>query len=82
MSRNVIGERLKIARTIAKISQKDLLARLEIKGIHLSESKMSLIESERYSVRDYELLAIAEALHVSILWLLGLDKDTGRSPEL
>ena len=82
MGRNIIGNRLKIARTIANISQKDLMARLDFKNIHFSDSKLSAIEAGKYPVKDYELVAIAEELHVSIVWLLGLDKDTGNVPKL
>lgn len=55
------------------VRQKDLLARLEINGLHLSDSAISKIESGNRSVNDFELVALADALNISVMWLLGKD---------
>lgn len=75
--KNLVGQRLRLARLMRKpvVRQKDLLARLEVKGLHLSYSAISKIESGSRSVSDFELLAFAEALNVSVLWLLGKDNQ-------
>lgn len=72
--RNLIGDRVREARlrTKPKITQKDLLARLEIRGIYLEKTTISKIESKTRSVTDIELVAIADSLNVSIKWLLGV----------
>ena len=75
MSKNIIGQRLKIARKNAdpKVTQVDLLARLEVRGLFLEKTTISKIESGTRPVTDIELMAIAEALRVSPHWLLGLE---------
>lgn len=72
--KNLIGNRVKLARTKMKpkITQADLLARLEVRGIYLERTSISKIELQQRPVLDYELVAIADALDVSVLWLLGL----------
>lgn len=71
--KNLIGERLKIARNKIKpkVTQLDLLARLEVRGILLEKTAISKIEAKTRPVTDIELVEIAGALGVSILWLLG-----------
>jgi len=71
--KNLIGEKVREARKISnpKISQIDLLARLAIRGVYMDCTSISKIESYRRPVSDIELVAIADALNVSILWLLG-----------
>lgn len=71
----MIGERLKQARhkSKPKITQIDLLARLAVRGIELEKTTISKIEAKTRPVTDIELVAIADALGVSVLWLLGLE---------
>jgi transcriptional regulator with XRE-family HTH domain len=71
--RNLIGDRVRQARLKVKpkITQTDLLARLATRGIELEDTTISKIEARTRPVTDIELVAIAEALSVSILWLLG-----------
>lgn len=71
-NRNLIGDRVRLARnnTNPKITQIDLLARLEVRGIVLEKTAISKIEAKTRPVTDVELVAIADALSVSILWLL------------
>jgi len=71
----LIGERLKQARhkSKPKITQIDLLARLAVRGIELEKTTISKIEAKTRPVTDIELVAIADALGVSVLWLLGLE---------
>ena len=75
MSKNIIGERMREARlkTKPKITQVDLLARLEIRGIFLAKTAISKIEAGKRPVSDKELIAIADALKVTPNWLLKLD---------
>lgn len=71
--RNLIGDRVKEARLKAKpkVTQTDLLARLATRGISLEKTTISKIEAKTRPVTDIELVAIADALKVDILWLLG-----------
>lgn len=71
--RNIIGKRVRQARhkSKPKVTQTDLLARLAVRGIELEKTTVSKIEAKTRPVTDIELVAIADALGVSILWLLG-----------
>lgn len=75
MMKNLIGGRVKEARhkKNPKITQTDLLARLAIQGVYMESTSISKIETYRRPVTDIELVALSEALNVSILWLL--DKE-------
>ena len=75
MSKNIIGERVREARLRVKpkTTQKDLLARLEIREIYLEKTAISKIEAGTRPVSDKELLAIADALHVTPNWLLKIE---------
>jgi transcriptional regulator with XRE-family HTH domain len=72
-SRNLIGDKVRQARLRhkPKVTQEDLLARLAVKGIDLEKTTISKIEAKTRPVTDIELVAIADALGVGILWLLG-----------
>ena len=73
MSKNLIGQRIKIARAMMNppISQADLLARLQLNEMQISQATLSKIETGTRAVSDKELVEIAKALDVDILWLLG-----------
>ncbi|MGB8454804.1 MAG: helix-turn-helix transcriptional regulator [Anaerocolumna sp.] len=70
--KNLIGDRVREARhrRNPKITQLDLLARLAVRGVYMESTSISKIESYKRPVTDIELVAIAEALNVSVLWLL------------
>ena len=71
-TKNIIGARVKEARIKAKppISQQDLSARMGVLGIDIYRVSISKIESGDRFVADFEVLALAEALNVSLEWLL------------
>ena len=75
MSKNLIGERVRQARLRAKpkITQLDLLARLEVREIYLEKTSISKIEAGTRLMTDKELVAIADALHVTPNWLLKIE---------
>ncbi|MCK4824011.1 helix-turn-helix transcriptional regulator [bacterium] len=71
--RNIIGERVRMARERAKpsVTQTDLAARLQVEGLRLERVTISKIETGYREVTDVEAMAIAKALGVSISWLMG-----------
>ena len=69
--RNIVGARIEAKRKELGIKQIDLLTQLQIKGVELTASGLSKLEGQIRSVCDYELVAIAEVLGVSINWLVG-----------
>ncbi len=70
--KNVCGERVHEARRRAKLTQSELAAKLQIKGIIIERDSVSRIEIGTRFVADYELRAIAEILKVDVGWLLGM----------
>ncbi len=71
-NRNLVGARVTEARTAQGILQKDLLARLQVKGVDISLPALSLLEGQKRPVSDIELKALAEVLQVDVRWLLGM----------
>ena len=71
--RNIIGARVTQARLTKGMKQNELLARLQTAGIEISTPALSLLEGQKRPVSDIELNAIADALEVSVDWLLGRD---------
>ena len=73
--RNLVGSRIRQARLAEKprMTLADLSARLEVLGISLSISSIAKIERGERIVTDVQLVALAKALKVSVLWLLGLE---------
>ena len=53
------------------MKQVELLARLQVLGMDISVPALSLLEGQKRPVSDKELCALADALQVSVEWLLG-----------
>lgn len=71
--RNVVGTRVRKARLGSKppVTQEDLAGKVAARGIQLDRSAISRIESQDRYVMDYEVVAIAKALKVSVASLYG-----------
>jgi transcriptional regulator with XRE-family HTH domain len=71
VKKNIIGERIRQARKAANppITQKDLVARLEVQGMTVDQSGISKIESGLRPITDIEVIFLTRALKVSIAWL-------------
>lgn len=65
-----IGRRIRQRRDELQIEQKDLRARLELKGIFISRSELSRIEQGQSLPDAAEIVELARALNVSCEWLL------------
>lgn len=73
LPRNLVGPRVRQAREAMQppLTQQDLSARLEVRGVHLDRAGISKIEQGSRAVSDIELVAFSDALNVSVSWLLG-----------
>lgn len=71
-NRNVVGIRVRKIRMAAKprITQKELMARLQVLGMMIDQSGLSKMENGQRPVSDVEVIALAKALKVSPLLLL------------
>ena len=74
-NRNLIGARVEAARKKAGMKQKELLAQLQVNGIDMNASGLSKLEGQIRYVTDFELLALARILDVSIEELLGVEEE-------
>jgi HTH-type transcriptional regulator, cell division transcriptional repressor len=52
------------------MTQAELAARLQVIGVEIDRAGVSKWEAGLREVSDYELIALAEALAVEVLWLL------------
>ena len=70
-NRNLIGARVTLARNAKDMKQVDLLAKLQLAGIDMSISALSLLEGQKRPVSDIELNALADLVEGSVDWLVG-----------
>ena len=68
--KNLIGERLRLLRTAAKLSQRDLANRLQLIGIDMDKNVITRIETNKRYVADFELQALKEIFNVSYDYLI------------
>ena len=72
---NACGERVRMAREKAGLSQEALAAKVQLRGHSLTQKAVSRIESGIRVVPDYEIPLLAEALEVDPLWLLRISDE-------
>lgn len=60
-----IGQNLKSLRKLAKLSQREASAQLEVMGIPMTEDILAKMEQGRYSVRISVLLALKQIYRVN-----------------
>ena len=72
--KNIIGPRVKLARTKQKITRRDLLCKLNNLNVEISVSSLSRLERQQRRVIDKEVFILSKALNVSMDWLLGREK--------
>jgi transcriptional regulator with XRE-family HTH domain len=63
-TRNLIGRQVQKLRVAKQWSQKKLAEQLQLGGLDKSREAVARIEAQLVSVREYEMLFIAEALEV------------------
>ncbi|OGN89518.1 MAG: hypothetical protein A2158_04615 [Chloroflexi bacterium RBG_13_46_14] len=66
MERNVVGIQVRKVRLSSepKVTQKELIARLQVLGVMIDQSALSKIENGQRPVSDIEIIAFAKALRV------------------
>lgn len=69
--RNICGDRIREARQRARLSQSDLCRALQLAGVTVERDVISRIENGSRFVADFEVVAVAEILDMSVDWLLG-----------
>lgn len=81
---NIVGARVKEARYqhSPRITQEDLAARLEVRGMNIDRGGVAKIENGHRRVLDSEVVLLAEALNVTVSWLLLGDETNYHPPHL
>ena len=69
--KNISGDRIHQARTTLRLSQAELAAQMQVKGVTIEREAISKMETGDRFVTDYELKVFAEFLGVTVSWLLG-----------
>ena len=69
--KNISVDRIHQSRTTQRISQADLAARMQVRGVTIEREAISKIETGDRFVTDYELMIFAGVLGVTMDWLLG-----------
>ena len=72
---NIIGPRVRWMREKLQLTQDELSGKLARYGITLDYVKIGQIENGKRRVIDWELVAFARALGVSITWLISGDEE-------
>lgn len=75
--RNLVGQQIRKARERGNppLTQQDLSARLEVRGVHIDRAGISKVETGYRVVTDIELVVFADALGVTVQWLLDTKAD-------
>ena len=72
---NITGSQIKKLRTKAGLSQRQLSEKLELQAVYTCRGSISRIENGQRAVTDIELMAIANALDVSINMLFSTEEE-------
>lgn len=68
--RNIVGAKVERVRKEKNMKQKELVAILQSRGMDISDTSMSRLEGQNRLVQDFEVPVLAEALGVTVEWLL------------
>lgn len=68
--KNLVGERIKILRNNANLSQRDLARELQLLGIDMDKNVITRIETNKRYVTDFELQALKQIFKVSYDYLI------------
>jgi len=72
---NICGKRIRIARTLRNLEQKDLAREINFLGMDMTPLIVSRIENNQRHVCDAELLMLSKVLKVPMEWLCGEGGD-------
>ena len=71
--KNICSERVRSARRELGLSQEELAARLQVKGVNIERDSISRVEIGTRFVADFEIKVLSEILGVSVNYLLGIE---------
>lgn len=68
--KNLVGERIKILRNNANLSQRDLARELQLLGIDMDKNVITRIETNKRYVTDFELQTLKQIFNLSYDYLI------------
>lgn len=68
--KNLIGERLRLLRARAGLSQRDLAHQLQLAGMDMDKNVITRIETNKRYVTDLELRALVQIFDVTYQYLI------------
>ena len=74
-ARNIVGAKVYRVRQQKGILQKDLAAMLQSRGMDICTTSLSRLEGQERLVQDFEIPILAEALGVTVEWLLDQEQQ-------
>lgn len=74
-TRNIVGAKVFKVRQQKGILQKDLAAMLQSRGMDICATTLSRLEGQERLVQDFEIPILAEALGVTVEWLLDQEQQ-------
>ena len=63
---NLVGQRIREARSKAKLSQEQVVARLQSLGVDIDQTALSRIENGERQITDIEVVAVCQILDQDI----------------
>jgi len=75
VKKNIIGSHVRRARKASKITQRDLVAQLQLLGIKIDQAGLSKLENGNRPITDIEIIAIARILKVPVSRLFEESSD-------
>lgn len=68
--KNIAGERIHQKRTAMRLSQADLAAQMQLRGVAVEREAISKMETGDRFITDYELMVFAKVFNVTMEWLV------------
>jgi len=73
---NICGQRLREIRKERNLSQEQVAAELQLKGLNFTQKSISRIETGQRIITDFELKYLAAVFNVSIYDLLNIEEGS------
>ncbi len=67
---NISGQKIRMLREAAELSQEGLAAKLQLIGLNINQKAVSRIETGERVVPDFELVYFSEVFHIPVQHLL------------
>lgn len=74
--KNLIGKKLKLLRERDRLSQEALAKKLQLSGVDIDKNTITRMETNKRSVKDFELRALVNLFRVSYRYLIEDEEES------